>query len=227
VSREPEDQRTAELIATVAHEIRSPLTSIKGFTKTLIDRWERLSDEMKLEMLQAVNTDADRVTRILSELLDVSRLEAGRLPLHLRPADLRELASEVVKELEERSDEHTVELVGKGPVDVKADPDKVRRVLVNFIENAQKYTEGGRIEVACFEAGGWAQLTVTDSGSGVAEELRDILFEKFSRREVPGMPSGTGLGLYICKGLIEAHGGEIGMDPAPSGGSSFWFRLPL
>src|SRR5438552_7598780 len=107
----PDDDGTAvELIATVSHEIRSPLTTIKGFTKTLLDRWERLSDEMKLDMLRGINEDADRVTRILTELLDVSRLEAGVLTLHARPVDLHQVAEKVVGEVGERSANHKVQL---------------------------------------------------------------------------------------------------------------------
>src|ERR687892_1620550 len=94
--RQDDEARTVELIATVSHEIRSPLTTIKGFTKTLLDRWERLDDDIKLDMLRAINDDADRVTRILTELLDVSRIEAGKLTLHLQPVDVRELAAEVI-----------------------------------------------------------------------------------------------------------------------------------
>src|SRR5437773_3254302 len=90
---------TAEIIATVSHEIRSPLTTIKGFTKTLIDRWDRLPDDTKLEMLQAVNEDADRVTRLLTELLEVSRLEAGKLQLHFQRVDIKEMGASVVTEL--------------------------------------------------------------------------------------------------------------------------------
>src|SRR5205823_8529751 len=116
---------TAEIIATVSHEIRSPLTTIKGFTKTLIDRWDRLPDETKLDMLRAVNADADRVTRLLTELLEVSRLEAGRLQLHFQRVELRELCESVVKELSGRSESHTLRLEGDGELVVRADPDKV------------------------------------------------------------------------------------------------------
>lgn len=105
-----DNERTVELIATVSHEIRSPLTTIKGFTKTLLDRWDRLDDGTKLEMLAAINADADRVTRILSELLDVSRLEAGRLALHLRPVNACDVAEEVVSVLAPRSETHEVVL---------------------------------------------------------------------------------------------------------------------
>jgi hypothetical protein len=216
-----------ELIATVSHEIRSPLTTIKGFTKTLIDRWDRLPDETKRDMLIAINTDADRVTRLLTELLDVSRLEAGKLTLHRRPTDLRELATGTVDDLADRSTRHVVQITPGEPVVVHGDPDKLRQVVTNFIENALKYTDRGTITVGCTAADGWGRLAVSDEGAGIPVKRQAGLFEKFTRHEVPGSPSGTGLGLYICKGLVEAHGGRIGVVSAEGAGSTFWFDLPL
>lgn len=219
-------ERTVELIATVAHEIRSPLTTIKGFTKTLLDRWDKLDEQLKLEMLQAINEDADRVTRILTELLDVSRLEAGTLSLKRQLVDLREVAADLVDKLGLRSDKHTVTLAAGDPCEVRADPDKVRQVLTNFIENAQKYTDAGSIIVSCAIVDELARVAVADEGSGIEEVAIPALFEKFSRRELPGSPTGTGLGLYICKGLVEAHGGDIGVTSVLGTGSTFWFTLP-
>jgi signal transduction histidine kinase len=216
---------TAEIIATVSHEIRSPLTTIKGFTKTLIDRWDRLSDEAKLDMLRAVNADADRVTRLLTELLEVSRLEAGKLHLHFQRVDLRDLGEAVVNELATRSEKHVVRLQDGEEVEARADPHKLRQVLTNLVENAQKYTDGGNVTVAFTVADEWALATVTDQGAGIPLEQQKILFEKFARRDLAGAPSGTGLGLYITKGLIEAHGGEIGVTSAEGVGSTFWFRV--
>jgi len=216
---------TAEIIATVSHEIRSPLTTIKGFTKTLIDRWDRLPDDAKLDMLRAVNADADRVTRLLTELLEVSRLEAGKLQLHLQRVDLRELCESVVNELATRSEKHTLRLDGDGEVVVRGDPDKLLRVLTNLVENAQKYTDGGEVVVGFRPDGDWGETTVTDQGSGIPEGQQKTIFDKFARRELAGAPSGTGLGLYIAKGLIEAHGGEMGLVSKEGVGSTFWFRV--
>src|SRR5438445_7526933 len=136
---------TAEIIATVSHEIRSPLTTIKGFTKTLIDRWDRLPDDAKLDMLRAVNADADRVTRLLTELLEVSRIEAGKLQLHLQRVDVRELAESVVTGMATRSEKHTLRLADGDEVAARADPDKMRQLLHNLDENALKYPDGGAV----------------------------------------------------------------------------------
>ena len=225
--REDPREKTVELIATVSHEIRSPLTTIKGFTKTLIDRWDRLPDDTKRDMLLAINSDADRVTRLLTELLDVSRLEAGRLTLHRRPLDLRELAIRTLEGLSDRSERHVVHVASGEPVAVLGDPDKLRQVVTNFIENALKYTDEGTVTVTCTLNGEWGRLAVSDQGAGIAAHRHADLFEKFTRHEVPGSPSGTGLGLYICKGLIEAHGGRIGVESTEGAGSTFWFEIPL
>ena len=224
---ESPDIRTVELIATVAHEIRSPLTTIKGFTKTLLDRWDRLDDEMKRDMLQAINSDADRVTRLLTELLDVSRLEAGKLTLHRHPVDLRELAARTAADLADRSGAHVVRVADGDGVTVLGDPDKLRQVVTNFIENALKYTERGTVTVTCTADAGWGRLTVADQGAGIPARRHAEIFDKFTRDEVPGTPSGTGLGLYICKGLVEAHGGHIGLTSEEGVGSTFWFDVPL
>ncbi len=224
--RREDEQRTVELIATVSHEIRSPLTTIKGFTKTLLDRWDRLPDDMKLDMLRAINADADRVTRILTELLDVSRLEAGKLSLHLVTGDVRQLASDIAEVLAERSEKHVV-TVDDESLELRGDLDKIRQVLTNLIENAQKYSDPGPIEIGfSHEESGTGLVTVTDGGPGVPPEMSERIFEKFARRELPGTPTGTGLGLFICRGLVEAQGGQMGATFDP-GKTTFWFRLPL
>lgn len=223
-----DEEQTVELIATVSHEIRSPLTTIKGFTKTMLDRWDRLGDDTKLEMLQAINTDADRVTRILTELLDVSRLAAGKLTLHLRPVLVEELAQDLAATLADRSKDHkvVVEPSDGGGLEVLADADKLRQVMTNLIENAQKYSDPGTITVTCSHEGSEGLIEVADEGPGVPAELEDRLFEKFARRDLPGSPTGTGLGLYISRGLVEAQGGEMGARFSGSG-STFWVRLPV
>jgi signal transduction histidine kinase len=223
---ESSDARTIELIATVSHEIRSPLTTIKGFTKTLIDRWDRLDDDMKQDMLRAINEDADRVNRLLTELLDVSRLEAGKLSLHLRPIEMRGFATLAVTEFEKRSDAHVVRLAPGAPVEAIGDPDKLRQVLANFIENAIKYTDGGTITVTCTGESDRVRVAVTDEGQGIPTRYLPLVFEKFSRQELPGSPTGTGLGLYISKGLVEAQDGKIGVTSVEGSGSTFWFDLP-
>jgi hypothetical protein len=221
------DMRTAEVISTVSHEIRSPLTSVKGFTKTLLERWDRFDDDMKKEMLRAVDADADRVTRLLNELLDISRLESGRLKLRPAPVDLAGLAESVAGKLRGRAVRHIlrVESSRRLPI-VEADPDKIEQVLTNLIENAMKYTDGGEVTIGVRAARHAVSVSVSDQGEGIPAADLARLFRKFARRETPGSPSGTGLGLYISRRLIEAHGGQLTAKSTAGKGSVFTFTLP-
>jgi signal transduction histidine kinase len=224
----PEDQVTAvEIIATVSHELRSPLTSIKGFTSLLLSRWDGISDDRKKEMLEAVRHDADRVTRMLTELLDISRLEAGRLHLSPRPLEIGPLIRSVVDKvaMSEPALEATVTIADDVP-EVVADADKVEQVLTNLVENAAKYGSPIGLEVTARLTDDGVAVAVTDQGAGIPAEDLDRVFERFYRRE-EGRPTGTGLGLWISRGLVEAHGGTLTAASTEGQGSTFTFTLPL
>ncbi|MDH6109514.1 signal transduction histidine kinase [Kitasatospora sp. MAP12-15] len=241
-ARRRTERAHAELIATVAHELRSPLTSVKGFTATLLNKWERFTDGQKRLMLETVNSDADRVTRLIAELLDISRIDAGRLELRKQVVDL---AVAVRRQVEGRiaagaSQERFDIRIAEDLPQQWADPDKVDQVLANLLENAVRHGEGTvTIEVApakeIVEAATWEHpgtpprfvegtaVTVSDEGSGIPEESMPRVFTRFWRGSKRG---GTGLGLYIVKGIVEAHGGAIRIDRAPGGGARFRFILP-
>jgi signal transduction histidine kinase len=222
------DVTRAELISTLAHELRSPLTSVKGFTSTLLHRWERFPDDQKRFMLATVNDDADRVTRLINELLDVSRIEAGRLELRRRPVDLPKIAADVVERFKLDPDGHTFAI--SFPEDfpeVYADADKVAQVLTNLVENAVKYSDGGMVSVSGEVADGSVEVVVGDQGIGIPADQIPLIFTKFYRRGGRGAPSGTGLGLYIARGLVEAHGGRISVESEVGRGTGVRFRLPL
>ncbi|WP_030907495.1 sensor histidine kinase [Streptomyces sp. NRRL F-5126] len=234
----------AELIATVAHELRSPLTSVKGFTATLLAKWERFTDDQKRLMLETVDADADRVTRLIAELLDISRIDSGRLEVRRQPVDV---AAAVWRHVQAHTaagqppDRFLVRVQQPLP-DLWADPDKVDQVLGNLLENAVRHGEGTvTIEVAPAEATATAAgdgaepsegrntekgtaVTVRDEGPGIPEESMGRVFTRFWRGSKRG---GTGLGLYIVKGIVEAHGGTITVGRGPSGGAEFRFTLPV
>jgi signal transduction histidine kinase len=221
------DLAKSETISAVSHELRSPLTSVKGFTATLLSKWDRLDDETKKHLLFTIDTDADRVTRLIGELLDVSRLEAGRLHLQRQMVCIVDVAREVVERVGHLSSKHMIGMDFPDAFpEVYADPDKIQQVLTNLVENAVKYTAGGRVDVTGSYADGTVQVAVSDEGEGIPAEHRHQVFGKFFRR-IGGSPTGTGLGLYITKGLIEAHGGHIWVDEAPGGGAVFAFTLPV
>ncbi len=224
-ARRRRDVARADLVSTVSHELRSPLTSVKGFTKTLLAKWDRFTDEQKKQMLATVNEDADRVTRLLGELLAVSRIDAGRLQLKRQMVDLGTLVPGVVTRVEAgigRGRVLTVDLPGLPQV--YADPDRLEQVLTNLVENAVKYTDGD-IAITATQDDQLIRVTVTDQGEGIEPENLKAIFTKFFRR--PGEKrQGTGLGLYITKGLVEAHGGEMTVTSQAGSGSAFSFTVP-
>ncbi len=216
-----------EIIATVSHELRSPLTSIKGFTSLLLSRWDDIADERKRELLEAVRHDADRVTRMLSELLDISRLESGRLHLSPRPLLVGPLIDSVVAKVAMvEPDLDVVVQVADDVPEVTADADKVEQVLTNLVENAAKYASpiGMRITASVADDDG-VVVAVADRGEGIPAEDLPRVFERFYRRE-EGRPTGTGLGLWISRGLVEAHGGTLTATSVEGEGSTFAFTLP-
>ncbi|HYR62838.1 MAG TPA: ATP-binding protein [Actinomycetota bacterium] len=225
------DMAKSEVISAVAHELRSPLTSVKGFTSTLLHRWDRFDDETKKHLLVTIESDADRVTRLIGELLDVSRIEAGRLELRRYPIDIIEISQKVTSRLAPTTANHTLSM--SFPPDfplVYGDPDKLEQVLTNLVENATKHTDAGEIHVTGVVEDGRVRISVADQGEGIPKDHRLAVFGKFFRRNSgrAGSPSGTGLGLFISKGLVEAHGGRIWVESGDGGGGAvFAFTLPV
>ncbi len=224
-ARARQDRGRSDLVSTVAHELRSPLTSIKGFTATLLAKWERFTDAQKQLMLETVNADADRVTRLITELLDASRIDTGRLELKCQVVDVPAAVDRLVEGLVASGtarDRLRVVRHEELP-ETWADPDKINQVLGNLVENAMRHG-AGTITMAVEPAGEGVAVTVSDEGEGVEDEVAERVFRKFWRG---GRRGGSGLGLYIVKGIIDAHGGSITVDRSPSGGAAFRFLLPV
>ncbi|MBO1331735.1 ATP-binding protein [Streptomyces sp. VRA16 Mangrove soil] len=228
-ARRRTERSHAELIATVAHELRSPLTSVKGFTATLLAKWERFTDEQKRLMLETVDADANRVTRLIAELLDISRIDSGRLEVRRQPVDIAAAVSRHIQAhvaSGQAADRFLLRVEQPLP-DLWADPDKVDQVLSNLLENAVRHGEGSvtiAIEPAAPTEPSGTSVTVSDEGPGIPEESMNRVFTRFWRGSKRG---GTGLGLYIVKGIVEAHGGSITVGRAPGGGAEFRFMLPV
>ncbi len=247
-ARQRAEQDHAALISTIAHELRSPLTSVKGFSATLLRGWDKFTDEQKRFMIETMETDADRVSRLITELLDVSRLDAGRLDVRLQPVDIPALVRRHVQRLEAGGAERHFEVVeGEDLPEVWADPDRVNQILANLMENALRHGDG-TVTVGILRAdrldghldghtagdpdGGSGRrsgdqpdvlVSVADEGDGVPAEHLPLVFNRFWHGTRRGS---TGLGLYIVRGLVEAHGGRISVGRAPTGGADFRFTLP-
>ncbi len=226
-ARAREETSRAELISTVAHELRSPLTSVKGFTATLLAKWDRFTDDQRRLMLETVDADADRVTRLISELLDIARIDSGRLEVHRQVVDLPAFVrGHIAGFLARGEPEQRFELrVAENLPELWADADKVHQVLANLLENAVRHGAGTVTIVIepAREMTDATAVTVMDEGPGIPESLHTRVFTRFWRS---GKRGGTGLGLYIVRGLVEAHGGSIEIGSAPGGGARFRFVLP-
>ena len=248
--RERLERSRAELVSTVAHELRSPLTSVKGFTATLLNKWGRFTDDQKRVMLETVNADADRVTRLITELLDVSRIESGRMEIHRQLVDLPDRARKIIAgrvAAGEPEDRFRLE-ARSGLPETWLDADKIDQILGNLVENAVRHGAGivtivvepahldgdsaANRAAAGLGAPDAAAVSVRDQGEGIAPDVAPRVFRQFWRgkpqagRRTGRHGGGTGLGLYIVKGLVEAHGGTIGVRCAPGGGAEFRFIVP-
>ncbi len=242
--RDTENRRRAEvaqaqLLSTVAHELRSPLTSVKGFSATLLRRWDRFSDDQKRLMLETIEADADRVTRLIGELLDISRIDAGRLEVRRQPVDLVAVAHKHVERMVASGydGERFIVTAPKALPEVWADPDRVDQVLGNLLENAVRHGAGtvtltvlpGAADpmsnggAPAGDAASAVSVSVADEGEGIQEDHYPLVFTRFWHGRSRG---GTGLGLYVVRGLVEAHGGRISVGKADSGGAMFRFTLP-
>ena len=221
-----EDPSAMELVDAVSHELRAPLTSVRGYTSLLLHRWDRVPDEQRRAMLEQVLVDADRVSRLLTELLDVSRLESGRLHLRRQLVDLGALAATVVEKVGRQHQELRCDL--SFPEDLPrpfVDPGKVEQVLTNLVENAAKYGDPHGVSIGATTAPGTVTIAVADRGPGIpAAELARV-FTKFFRRHL-ARPDGAGLGLWLSRGLAEAHGGTLTVDSEPGRGTTFRLTLP-
>jgi len=209
------DRERSDLVATVAHELRSPLTGVKGFVTTLLSKWDRLNDEQKKLMLNTVNTDAERLSRLITELLDVARIDTGRLPLYPREIDVVPILERVVESVRAGTSRTITTRHALASADAFADPDKFVQVATNLVDNAVRHGEG---DVSVTTAPGplGVRITVDDQGEGIAEALRDRVFTKFWKH---GARGGSGLGMYIVNGLVRVHGGELTIMDAPGGGA--------
>ncbi len=223
------DRERSDLVATVAHELRSPLTGVKGFVQALLNRWDKLNDDQKKLMLTTVASDSDRLSRLIAELLDVARIDTGRLQLYPRPCDAGTLVTRVVESVR-ASTSRPIELdVAADLPEISADPDKFTQVVTNVVENAVRHGDGtvrvalGATGLADADGVRGVRLVVDDEGSGIPPELRRRVFTKFWR---DGARGGSGLGLYIVNGLVRAHGGTVTIDEAPGGGARLALTWP-
>ncbi len=222
----------SDFISRVSHELRTPLTSIMGAADNVLDGITGPLGEQSRSYLMRIKENSDRLLRLINELLDLARIEAGKEEIHASRFRLDALIEETLDTLKPLAAERGVVLAAPAlsPLVICADRDKISRVLVNLVQNGIKFTpSGGRVEIAASNDGAWAKLAVSDSGAGIPQNELERIFDKFHQVKRPRSPAGpgTGLGLPISRQLVEMHGGRLTVESTHGKGSTFTVVLPM
>jgi signal transduction histidine kinase len=226
------NQHKSEFLANMSHELRTPLNAIIGFSEVLLQRMFGELNPKQDEYLQDVLSSGRHLLSLINDILDLSKVEAGRMELELARFDLPQALQDTLVLVRERAVRHGIDLhldadPALGPL--VADERKIKQVMLNLLSNAVKFTpEGGRVEVRAVPAGGAVEISVTDTGIGIAPENQELIFEEF--RQVGGdyahKREGTGLGLTLARKLVELHGGRLWVKSQVGQGSTFTFSVP-
>jgi len=222
------EQLRNSLLSSVSHDLRTPLAVVTGATSSLLDEHGPKDPAVRRELLQTAHEESLRLARLVRNLLDMTRLEAGALKVHKEPQSVEEVVGAALVRMEDRlrGRDVTTSIPADLPL-VPFDPALLEQVLINLLENATKYTPAGSpIDIAARKRGGEIEIEVADRGPGVDPQEADRVFEKFYRAR-EGEGGGVGLGLTICRGIVGAHGGRIWVEGRHGGGASFRFTLPL
>ncbi|MBC7252176.1 MAG: GAF domain-containing protein [Anaerolineae bacterium] len=224
------DLSSLDLLSTLAHEMRTPLASIKGYSTALILEEVQWDPEKQAEFLRIIDEETDKLEEIINDLLESSLIEAGRLEITPEPILLPRLVHEIVDEMLHRTDKHrfVISFPSDFPI-VEADPRRIHQVLHNLLDNAVKYSpHGGLVVIRGEVSQSEVVISVADQGIGIAPEHLNRLFERFFRaREIEEHVAGSGLGLPIARAIVQSHGGRIWAESKLGEGSTFYFTLPL
>jgi signal transduction histidine kinase len=216
-----------EFISTISHELRTPLGFIKGYVTTLMRDDAEWDQEKRAEFLQIIDDEADRLTELIDNLLDSSRLETGILSMTIEPTKIAPVVRDSINRIQGVHQEMKIasELNPDLPI-VAIDSTRIAQVLNNMLSNAHKYAPGSDVVIRCQPQENMILVEVKDHGPGIPPEHLPHLFERFYRVPSNITARGTGLGLYICRKIVEAHGGEIGVMSELGVGTRFYFTIP-
>ena len=227
------NQLKSEFVSLVSHELRTPLTAISGYLDLLLEAPGARSTAKQQELLSIVKRNAERLVKLIDDLLDLSRIESGKVELSITAVDIVAVITEVVSllqpQIEAKGQELSFDRTHSLPA-VAGDAERIRQILINLLSNAHKYTpRGGQIWLTARAEDGWVRIDIRDNGIGLSPDEQAHLFDRFFRARQPAMESveGTGLGLPITRLLVDMHGGRITVTSAPGEGSTFSFTLPV
>lgn len=228
------DRMKTEFVATVSHELRTPLTAIKGYVDLMLEGKPGTLTETQADFLKMTRGSTERLTALINDMLDISKIESGRMDMRQESVDYVPLAEQAIRLLQREADERHIQLIlevgSRGMRPVLGDGDRITQVLVNFISNGIKYSpNGGEVRVIIEQESDFVTTCIADTGIGISREDQPRLFQKFFRADNSTTRStgGTGLGLAITRAILEKLGGSVWVESAPGKGSKFWFTLPV
>ncbi|MBI3354153.1 MAG: GAF domain-containing protein [Nitrospirae bacterium] len=221
----------SDFVSQVSHELRTPLTSVKGATKLILRGSTGAINEKQEKLLKIMSSDTDRLINLISDLLDISKLESGRIKMKKEDFNLSEILHQCIESVQSIVKDKNLRIFERfdNNIMVNADRDKIKQVVINLLSNAIKFTPAdGMIELYARQVSGLSEVSVKDTGIGISKEFHKNIFEKFQRADnsMTAEVQGTGLGLAICKKIVEDHGGKIWVESEENNGSRFFFTLP-
>lgn len=228
-SQSKENRVQEDFISTITHELRTPLGFIKGYTTTLLRSDTEWDSQTQQEFLKIIDQETDRLQELIENLLDSARLQSGTLKMLFQPVRLDALVRSTIEHIRMHHPEFTVHLeIASPPPTIEADPKRINQVLENLFSNAMKYAPGSDVWVKIKEQDGEILITVEDHGPGIPQRYLPFIFERFFRNpDASPNIHGTGLGLFICRKIIQAHNGTIFVRSAPGKGTTFVIQLPI
>jgi signal transduction histidine kinase len=223
------DRLKDDFVSTITHELRTPLTSIRAFTQILLENPD-VEQEQRARFLGIITKETERLTRLINQVLDLSRIESGRAEWHESSVDMREVVADTVTGMSRVFEERNISVevsLPEGVQRVKADVDRMIQVMLNLLSNAAKFCRG-RIEIALSEQAGALRVDVRDNGPGIDPADQKVVFDKFRQASdsLAAKPQGSGLGLHISRQIVEHFGGRMWVESAPGQGACFSFTLP-
>ncbi|GBF34989.1 osmosensitive K+ channel histidine kinase KdpD [Desulfocucumis palustris] len=225
------DNTRREFVASVSHELRTPLTIIQGYTEALVDGMDR-DQAQKEQYLSNILEETNRLKRLVDDLLNLGRMEAGRVTIEVKEVDMLAVVRRVMERFEspalEKGRKLLVEATG-GSYMAKVNEDKMEQVIINLVDNALRFTPpGGAVNAIIDRTGSQIRISVKDSGSGIPEREQPLVWDRFYKSDPSRSrgQSGSGLGLAIVRGIVELHGGQVGVQSRPDEGATFWFTVP-